>query len=194
MKLLMSNMLYCMINAVLHFFVMYLCIMCSIGGLAVLLAICVRWKRAKSVSVLDIDIKLDEGAVMPIASTSGSVGYDLFVNRVEFIRFNAETGREQVKYSFGVSMAIPAGYGGFIFPRSSVRNYGLRLSNCVGVIDSDYRGEISAVCDIQGEKIYEVGDKAFQIVFLSVMQADFTLKNSLSVTERGSGGYGSTGR
>ena len=93
-------------------------------------------------------------------------------------------------------MEIPEGYEGEIRPRSSVHKTGMILSNCVGTIDSGYRGEIMAVfwkIPFIG-KPYKVGDRIMQILIKPVPDVKFMEAETLSKTERGTGGYGSTGR
>jgi dUTP pyrophosphatase len=86
---------------------------------------------------------------------------------------------------------------GLVFPRSSVYKTGFSLTNCVGVIDSDYRGEIMAkfadtyLGDVEG---YEVGDRICQMIIMPVPEVEYVEADKLSSTERGAGGYGSTGR
>jgi dUTP pyrophosphatase len=93
-------------------------------------------------------------------------------------------------------MEIPKGYVGLVFPRSSVRNQDLLLSNCVGVIDSGYRGEIQATFKktngLDSLK-YNVGDRGAQIMILPYPQVKMNEVTELSNTERGDGGFGSTG-
>lgn len=142
-----------------------------------------------------IKIKLADGAVAPILGTTGSAGYDLSVYEVEWI------SPTQVKYNTGVAMAIPEGYVGLVFPRSSVVKTDLRLANCVGVVDSDYRGFISAVFDYKEafdgnpfREIYSVGERCCQIVLVPYLKAGFEIVDSLDETERGTNGYGHTGK
>jgi dUTP pyrophosphatase len=94
-------------------------------------------------------------------------------------------------------MEIPFGYVGLIFPRSSVRNQDLILSNCVGVIDSGYRGELQATFKKTNgldSVRYNVGERGAQIVILPYPQIEMFEKSELSETDRGEGGYGSTGK
>ena len=101
-----------------------------------------------------------------------------------------------ISYGFGIALEIPKGWVGLIFPRSSVYKKNLDLTNCVGVIDSDYRGEISAkfrLLNPNADNIYVVGERAAQIVFVQHGNVDFKVSNELSETLRGAGGYGHTG-
>jgi dUTP pyrophosphatase len=94
-------------------------------------------------------------------------------------------------------MEIPSGYVGLVFPRSSVRNQDLILSNCVGVIDSGYRGEIQATFKKtmgMDSQSYNPGDRGAQILILPYPKIYMTQVPELSDSERGTGGFGSTGK
>lgn len=95
----------------------------------------------------------------------------------------------------GIAVAIPKGYMGLIMPRSSSIKSGLALANTTGVIDSDYRGEIMVyVRSISGRNItINKGDRFAQLAIVPVYQENLTIVNDLDETERGSGGFGSTG-
>ena len=131
--------------------------------------------------------KLHENAVVPSYAKNGDAGMDLTVVSSEMI------DNEHIKYGFGIAIEIPFGYVGLIFPRSSCYKQRQILSNCVGVIDSGYRGELSAVMIGTSPQKYKVGERAAQILILPYPQIEFELTNELSDSERGLGGYGSTG-
>jgi dUTP pyrophosphatase len=134
--------------------------------------------------------KLDSNAVIPSYSKMGDAGMDLTITR------EIENTSFSVSYGFGIAMEIPQGYVGLVFPRSSVRNQDLILSNCVGVIDSGYRGELQATFKkTQGlDSIkYKVGERGAQIIILPYPTIYMTEVPELSDTERGTGGFGSTG-
>jgi dUTP pyrophosphatase len=134
--------------------------------------------------------KLDSNAVIPSYSKVGDAGMDLTITK------EIENTSFSVSYGFGIAMEIPKGYVGLVFPRSSVRNQDLILSNCVGVIDSGYRGELQATFKkTQGlDSIkYKVGERGAQIIILPYPTIYMTEVPELSNTERGSGGFGSTG-
>jgi len=134
--------------------------------------------------------KLDPNAVIPTYSKDGDAGMDLTITNIK------EHTTFSISYGFGIAMEIPKGYVGLVFPRSSVRNQDLILSNCVGVIDSGYRGELQATFKkTQGlDSIsYNVGERGAQIVILPYPQIRMVESNELSNTERGEGGFGSTG-
>ena len=100
------------------------------------------------------------------------------------------------KIPTGITMEIPEGYFGAIFARSGLAlKRGLRPCNCVGVIDSDYRGEIIVALhnDTNVQQDVMNGERIAQIVILPYVQAEFVEAEWLSDTERGSGGFGSTG-
>jgi dUTP pyrophosphatase len=134
--------------------------------------------------------KLDTNAVIPTYSKDGDAGMDLTITR------EIENTSFSVSYGFGIAMEIPKGYVGLVFPRSSVRNQDLILSNCVGVIDSGYRGELQATFKktngLDSLK-YKVGERGAQIVILPYPKVSMVESEELSDTERGDGGFGSTG-
>lgn len=135
--------------------------------------------------------KLHPNAVIPSYSKFGDAGMDLTITR------EIENTTFSVSYGFGIAMEIPKGYVGLVFPRSSVRNQDLILSNCVGVIDSGYRGEIQATFKktngLDSLK-YNVGERGAQIIILPYPQVFMTEVPELSDSERGEGGFGSTGK
>ncbi|MCQ2348953.1 MAG: dUTP diphosphatase [Paludibacteraceae bacterium] len=134
--------------------------------------------------------KTDEKAVTPRVATKGSAGYDLTAVS------KAKDDRGYWCYGTGIAAEIPDGYVGLVFPRSSISRYGLELSNCVGVIDSDYRGEITAKFrpSWMGGQVYDIGDRICQLVIVPVLTPTFVEVEELTDTERGTGGYGSTGK
>jgi dUTP pyrophosphatase len=135
--------------------------------------------------------KLHPYAVIPSYSKPGDAGMDLTITR----RISNTT--YDVTYGFGIAMEIPEGYVGLVFPRSSVRNKEIVLSNCVGVIDSGYRGEIQATFKkLQGldSQQYEIGERGAQIMIVPYPKIEMVEKEELSNTERGDGGFGSTGK
>jgi len=137
--------------------------------------------------------KLNPNAVIPSYSKDGDAGMDLTITEI----INQTNG--DVTYGFGIAMEIPRGYVGLIFPRSSIRKYDLLLTNCVGVIDSGYRGEIQATFKIVTDNDpfynkYEIGERGAQIIVLPYPEIKFIESETLSETERGAGGFGSSGK
>ena len=132
--------------------------------------------------------KLVPEAQLPQKATEDSIGMDLVATRME-------SRNGFIEFGFGQAWEIPVGYGGFIFPRSSVSNQPLILSNCVGVIDPDYRGEVMVrfkrIANTP-EMTYDVGKPIAQVIVLQVPDVTFEEASELSSTERGSGGYGHT--
>lgn len=132
--------------------------------------------------------KLTENAVLPKYSKNGDAGMDLTATSIEQIDF------QFTKYGFGIAIEIPKGYVGLVFPRSSCYKQKQILSNSVGVIDSGYRGEISAILIGSSKDAYKVGDRIAQLIILPYPEVEFELSDDLSDTERGNNGYGSTGK
>ncbi len=131
--------------------------------------------------------KLHPDAVIPRYAKPGDAGMDLTA-------VDVSSDYSCLTYKTGLAIEIPEGYVGLLFPRSSVYKTGQQLSNCVGVIDSGYRGEIMMKFSLSpyGNE-YQVGDRVGQLIVIPYPSIDFVEVNSLSDTERGSGGYGSTG-
>ena len=137
--------------------------------------------------------KLNELAVIPSYAKDGDAGMDLVATSII-----SETDT-QITYGIGLALEIPKGFVGLIFPRSSVRKTRLMLSNCVGVIDSGYRGELQATFNKVNqnsiaENDYNVGDRIAQIMIIAHPPIEFEEADELSDTERGDGGFGSTGK
>ena len=131
--------------------------------------------------------KLHKDAVIPAYAKEGDAGMDLTAIKKQELNDN------YVKYYFGLAFEIPKGYVGYVFPRSSCYRKDQLLSNCVGVIDSGYRGEVSAVMIGNTDRGYEVGERVCQIVIMPVPEVEFVESEELSESERGVGGFGSTG-
>lgn len=142
---------------------------------------------------MDIKIrKLNDNAVIPSYAKPGDAGLDLTAVSIEVVDKHKEYG--YISYGSGLAFEIPEGYVGYIFPRSSISNTGLILSNAVGVIDSGYRGEVTARFKyIEGTNKYGVGDRFAQLIIMPVPKVNLIEVTELSTTERGEGGHGSTG-
>lgn len=102
-----------------------------------------------------------------------------------------------IEYGTGLSLEIPEGYVGLIFPRSSLSNYHLILTNHVGVVDSQYRGEVKfrfkRTSDHGYAKTYEVGERVGQLIILPYPAIEFEESEELEETQRGASGFGSSG-
>lgn len=140
---------------------------------------------------------LSERAVMPSYAKPGDAGLDLTVTSREVIDYypGFDLKPKQMRLGFGIAIELPPGYVGLLFPRSSVYKTDLRLSNCVGIIDSGYRGEIQAVFDVSGQgDSYYIGERAVQLVILRLPSLDIIQTDALSDSNRGVQGYGSSGK
>lgn len=161
--------------------------------------------------MLNIKIKkLHPNSIIPKYSKEGDAGMDLTATSIDY-------ENKIITYTTGISIEIPTGYVGLIYPRSSIFKKDLILSNSVGVIDSGYRGEIclkfQPTFEVSGSRvrhdkteveltgatfnnklnIYQVGDRIGQIIIIPYPYIEFQEVEELSKTERGAGGYGSTG-
>lgn len=133
--------------------------------------------------------KLYPDAKAPYRATIGSAGYDLTAYGMDWY------GSKLIKYTTGIAVEIPEGHVGLLFPRSSCYKVGMRLTNCVGVLDCDYRGEISFVYRKEHrEEHYHQGERIGQLVIVPIPDVEFVEADELTETERGTGGYGSTGK
>lgn len=133
--------------------------------------------------------KTHEDGVIPSYAKPGDAGMDLVAV--------SETWNEDetlVTYDTGIAVEIPEGYVGLVFPRSSISKTILELANSVGVIDSGYRGSIMLKFRYPEEGfVYDVGDKIGQLIIMPYPKIEFQEVDELSSTERGEGGFGSTG-
>lgn len=134
--------------------------------------------------------KLNPDATIPSYAKHGDAGMDLTA-----ISMTPDPNGFYMEYGTGLAIEIPEGHAGFIFPRSSASNTSQIQANCVGVIDSGYRGEIKIRLKEFGnpQKLYQVGDRVAQIIIMSVPQILLIESDELSDTTRGDGGFGSTG-
>lgn len=178
-------------------------------------------KKLNKKSDLQVKIKkLHPDAVIPSYAHETDCGMDLTAVSKTFDEYG------NVVYGFGLAFEIPEGYAGFIFPRSSNHKSRMLLTNSVGVIDSGYRGEVTAKfaqrtsfgipekflqrikylltgkmenCnlssyDATNTNNYKIGDRVAQMVILPYPKVEFVEVDELSETDRGEGGYGSTGK
>lgn len=157
---------------------------------------------------MQIKVKLlTDSASLPLKAHPGDAGFDLYAISRSF----DDDGN--VVYGTGIAMEIPEGYVGLIFPRSSISKYDVSLSNAVGVIDSGYRGEITLKFrptlgyrkDFSNDKdyystiriggsLYNTGERIGQLIIIPIPQIEFETVSALSPSERGEGGYGSSGK
>jgi dUTP pyrophosphatase len=137
--------------------------------------------------------RLNSLAVLPKYAKSGDAGLD-------FTAISKEYQENFIEYGTGISIEIPEGYVGLIFPRSSITKMDMMLKNSVGVIDSGYRGEIKfrfAATDGGGldpDKHYGLGDKIGQLIIMPYPKVELEEVEDLALSDRNSGGFGSTGK
>lgn len=143
---------------------------------------------------MEIKIKrLNEKAIIPTRGSEQAAGYDLYACILGNVKIEPHT---TVKVGTGLSIEIPEGYFGAIFARSGLATkQGIRPANCVGVCDSDYRGEyiVALHNDTSKVKIIEPNERIAQLVVMPYLSVNFKEVEELSDTERGEGGFGSTG-
>lgn len=152
--------------------------------------------------------KLSENAVMPTKAHPTDAGFDLTATSCSLDEYG------NIVYGTGLAFEIPEGYVGYIFPRSSLSKKTLALANSVGVIDCHYRGEVTfkfkpAMLAHKGSweeedgvvislplpvGVYAVGDRIGQLIIMPLPEIELEEADELSDTDRGTGGYGSTGK
>ena len=138
--------------------------------------------------------KISPLAQIPSYAKEGDAGMDVMATSI------ISDTPTQITYGLGIALEIPNGFVGLVFPRSSIRKTRLQLSNSVGVIDSGYRGELQATFNkitttLENQKNdYKVGDRVAQIMIIPFPPIEFEQVTQLSETERGEGGFGSTGK
>jgi len=131
--------------------------------------------------------KLNADAVIPRYAKMGDAGMDLTA-----VWMNQQM--EIITYGTGLAVEIPEGHVGLLFPRSSIYKTGMFLTNAVGVIDSGYRGEVMMKFEMtDSRKMYQVGDRIGQLLIMPYPLVEFEEVSELSSSDRGTGGYGSTG-
>lgn len=156
--------------------------------------------------------KLNDKAVMPSKAHATDAGFDLVATS------RSIDDKGNIVYGTGLAFEIPEGYAGFIFPRSSISKKDLVLTNGVGILDAGYRGEVMAKFkfvvsawrhkSLKGKRkenfypnydnpnyeIYDIGERIAQLIIMPYPETEFEEADELSTTDRGEGGYGSTGK
>ena len=138
--------------------------------------------------------KLSANAIIPTRGSDRAAGYDLYACLENDVIIGAG---ETVKIGTGLSIAVPEGYFGAIFARSGLAaKEGLRPANCVGVADSDYRGEyiVALHNDSNVTRTVTPNERIAQLVIMPFLSVTFEEAQELDETERGAGGFGSTGK
>ncbi len=138
----------------------------------------------------------DETIPLPAYETDGAAGMDLRANLAD--RGSVEIAPQtRALVPTGLALEIPRGFEAQVRPRSGLAlKHGLTVANAPGTIDSDYRGPLGVILINLGDTTFTInhGDRIAQIVFAPVMQVGWDLTSALNETERGSGGFGSTGQ
>ena len=134
---------------------------------------------------------LNEYAQLPTRGSKDAAGLDLYCPF--HIKVPADS---QKKIPLGIAVEIPKGHMGLLVPRSSMSKTPLRCANSVGIIDADYRGELSIAYENISCSDYTIfrGNRIAQLIIIPIAIVDVEEAQTLSETERGDGGYGSTGK
>lgn len=138
--------------------------------------------------------KVHENAKEPVRGSQWAAGWDLSACATDWDDVN-----KVLVYHTGIAVEIPRGYVGMLFPRSSIYKKTLTQTNCVGVIDADYRGEVLVKfalryhSKIESPRLYGLGERIVQLVIVPVPEVAWMEAETLSETERGENGYGSSG-
>lgn len=135
--------------------------------------------------------KINPFAIAPTKAHATDAGFDLYATSKTYDNDN------NVVYGCGLAFEIPKGYMGLIFPRSSNAKKSLLLSNSVGVIDAGYRGEVTAKFKRLypiSQNEYAIGERFAQLIVMPIPTVEFEEAEELSESERGVGGYGSSGK
>ena len=138
--------------------------------------------------------KLNENAIVPTYGSEFAAGADIYACEGEAISINPH---ETKLIHTGIAMEVPVGYAGLIYARSGIASKrGLAPANKVGVVDSDYRGEVMVALHNHSEVVQSIenGERIAQLVIAPYITADFILSDELEDTDRGEGGFGSTGK
>lgn len=159
--------------------------------------------------MLDMKVKLlNRNSILPKFGSACAAGMDLYANNVivpdedesaylNSLAYITIPPHKTVKIGTGIAIEPPAGYCALIFARSGLSTkYGLRPSNCVGLVDEDYRGEVVVALhnDSDETQSVEFGDRIAQLVLMPYEQVVLDVVDKLSETGRGAGGFGSTGK
>lgn len=138
--------------------------------------------------------KLNKNAIIPTRGSKEAAGMDLYACTSSPIII---APHDTVKISIGIAMEIPDGYFGGVFARSGLATkQGLRPSNCCGVIDSDYRGDVIVALhnDTNMPQTIQPMERIAQLIIMPYLPVEFEEVDTLSDTDRGTGGFGSTGK
>ena len=141
-------------------------------------------------------MKIYDDAILPTRGSAEAAGYDLYARLKEHETLQI-LPHETTKIGTGIAIECPKGYFAGIFARSGLATkQGLRPANCVGVVDSDYRGEIIVAIHNDSDEIryIENGDRIAQMILIPYIPMTFIETDKLSESGRGQDGFGSTGK
>lgn len=145
---------------------------------------------------MEVKLKLlRDNAKLPTKGSDQAAGFDLYACSDEYFEATIYP-HETCKVGTGIALAIPVGYYGAVYARSGLATkQGLRPANCVGIIDSDYRGEIIVALhnDSNEPQTYKNGDRIAQLIIEPCPDIQYRIVDNLDETERGDGGFGHTG-
>lgn len=136
---------------------------------------------------------IDKNIKGPQYSRKEDACFDMYCRKI-----NHEQG--YIEYKLNAAFEIPEGFVGLLFPRSSITDKDLMVKNSVGIIDPNYRGEVSMRCTIPSmatghkKELYNIGDKCAQMMIIINPKINLIESNKLSETSRGDKGYGSSGK
>jgi dUTP diphosphatase len=148
---------------------------------------------------ITVDVRIlphAEGLALPAYQTAHAAGLDLLAAVPEDAPVTLAPGRHAM-IPTGLSLALPEGYEAQVRPRSGLAaKHGVTVLNSPGTVDADYRGEICVLLINHGAEPFTIrrGERIAQMVVATVVRADLNITTSLTTTERGGGGFGSTGR
>jgi len=132
--------------------------------------------------------KLSKEAKVPFRKHDVDAGFDLTATW-------KEVTKKYTAFGTGLAFEIPNGYVGYLFARSSITKLDYIVKNSVGVVDASYRGEIMfRFYHLKGNDIYKIGDRIGQIIFMKLPKVKLVEAQELNNTERGTSGYGSSGK
>lgn len=137
---------------------------------------------------MKLKIKLGPNGVLPQKAHPSDAGFDLTATSCRIDR-----STKFVEYGTDLSIELPEGHMGLIFPRSSISKYDMTLCNSVGLVDQNFRGELKLRFRSTGPHHYKVGDRIGQLVVMPIPEVELEVVDDLDDTDRSSGSFGSSG-
>ena len=142
--------------------------------------------------------KLKENSITPCYSKVGDAGLDLAATTKTYTRHQGSNELMFIEYGTGLAFSIPENHVGLLFPRSSISKTSLTLANAVGVVDSNYRGEVKLRFRVKDERFselpdYNIGERIGQLIIMPIPKVELQEVEELDETNRGTAGFGSSG-